>query len=442
MDDLIVKSKALNALVPILINKTEYLKKEIKTRMKLNNIFSEFENKASNKLSYFIENSNKRYNYTKYGNDLDLFIQTNQTRNESEANKILTDNFYKDENIEKERQKMKYKSTSKIYKDIKDTFKQIKIPSKLKPMNGSKKTIKILINKIKNNLTKEKIDLIKTKVINKNLKKEVKKENKDIIYSKDIKEKEKLLKFYINMQEKLIKNSINQYLNDVNNKSNFFEGSGGYPPWQILNSTPFKKKPNINLPNIKFFNYIKSKPIKRNLTEKEMIRRKPDIKKVLPYSKYGKNSNSFIYNRNNNLSLKDIENNNCPFLTEANICINRKNDFRNTVNIVYNSANKELQMKNNLDKKRRKIDELIGFNKIPLLSTYDDIIFKKSEQIKFERYKNSKRLNKSQKYEYLPYKDRINILINKKIKILDKIEQNPYKKININYIKKLKNLYL
>ena len=57
----IEKNQAINILVPRLIDKTEHLQNEIKTRILLNKIFSEFENKASNKLNYFINNSFKRY---------------------------------------------------------------------------------------------------------------------------------------------------------------------------------------------------------------------------------------------------------------------------------------------------------------------------------------------------------------------------------------------
>ena len=126
--DIIDKSKALNILVPSLINKTENLTQEIKTRIKLNKIFSEFENKASSKFNYFISNSNKRYNYMKLRNNLDLFLLNNRSRNDTIANNILNDRFYKDEIIEKEKQKLKYKSTLKIQKDIKETFNKMKIP--------------------------------------------------------------------------------------------------------------------------------------------------------------------------------------------------------------------------------------------------------------------------------------------------------------------------
>ena len=61
--DIVNKSKALNILIPRLITKSNNLTKEIKNRIKLNKIFSEFENKASNNLNYFITASNQIYQF-------------------------------------------------------------------------------------------------------------------------------------------------------------------------------------------------------------------------------------------------------------------------------------------------------------------------------------------------------------------------------------------
>ena len=126
--DIVNKSKALNILIPRLIDRSNSLTREIKSRMKLNKIFSEFENKASNNLNYFITASNQRYTSSKLGNDLDSIISSTRSKNINEATKIINDNFYKDSNLEIERQKMKYKSTNKINKDIKDIFNKMKLP--------------------------------------------------------------------------------------------------------------------------------------------------------------------------------------------------------------------------------------------------------------------------------------------------------------------------
>ena len=417
----IEQNKALNILVPNLIKKTENLTNEINTRLKLNKIFSEFETKASTKLNYFISNSQKRYNCTKYGNNLDKFLLNNLSRNENEANKIVNDKFYYDTNIEKEKEKLKYKSTSKLYKDIKQTFKKMKIPLEKEYTKDSKRRLKILINKIKNNYKKK--DIKRKKKINLNIQ-----QNLDIIGNKELIDSE------FKSEEKLINNSISKYLNNINNLhilSNFSKGT----PWEVLNSTPYKKKPNINLPNIKLINYIHNnpKPIKRNSTKKDIIH-KPDIDKLLPYSKIGKNK--MKYKMRKELSLNDIESNKKSFLTEANIIIKKNIDFRNTVNLVYNSANKELEIKNYLDKKRRNINELFDINKIPLLNTYDKILLEKTECLKTERYNEAKKLNKKQKSEVFSVKEKAIDGIDNKIKNLENVEKNYFKKININ----IKNL--
>ena len=131
-----------------------------------------------------------------------------------------------------------------------------------------------------------------------------------------------------------------------------------------------------------------------------------------------------------NKKMKDIENSNFPFLTEINISKYKNNDYKSTVNIVYNSANKELEIQKNFDKKRRKINDIFGINNIPQLSIYDDILFKKSEYLQFERYKRAKKLNKSQKYKALSDRERTNYKIDNEIKMPDKIEKNLFKKLN------------
>ena len=118
--DIVNKSKALNILIPRLISKSNILTKEIKNRIKLNKIFSEFENKASNNFNYFITASNQRYTNSKLGNDIDTIISSTRAKNINEATKIVNDKFYKDANLEIEKQKMKYKSTERIFEDIKE----------------------------------------------------------------------------------------------------------------------------------------------------------------------------------------------------------------------------------------------------------------------------------------------------------------------------------
>ena len=255
--EIIDKSKALNILVPKLIEKNEALTKEMKSRIKLNKIFSEFENKASTQLNFFITNSCKRYNYTKLGYNLNLFLSNNRPKNLDRAKKILKDKFYSDKNLEKEKQKMKYKSTFKLSKDIKDTFNKIKIPLETKFGRESKKKLKLLINRIKNNLKEEEALITHIKHKPKPIKLNILKNKEKNINEKNV------LNSELNKDNLLIKNSINQYLNNINNKSKVLTDFNQSSPIDILNSTPYKKRPNIDLPNLKLINYSNYKPVKK-----------------------------------------------------------------------------------------------------------------------------------------------------------------------------------
>lgn len=415
--ELVENSKALNYLVPKLINKTEDLQKELKTRMKLNKIFSEFENKASTQLNYFIKNSNKRYNFTKYGCDLDSFLLNNNNSNLDKVNKIINDKFYSDTNIQKEKQKLKYKSTSKIYKDIQETFNEMKLPLGNNGFKHSKKNIELIMRGLLKKTKKQKL---------------IKKPKK--IDEQIIKKHTYVINYELKKDEVLIKNSVNKYLNKVNNPSRnseelFVSAS------EILSSTPYRKKPNIDLPHIKLINYSHKRPIKKCYSKKRSI---SNINMLIPYSRMGQFLNK--KKEKKEISLNNNEKSKIPFLTEANIRIIKIDDFSNTANIVYNSANKELQSKSNFDRKRRKFNKIFGFNKLPLLDSYDDILLQKSQIIKTERENKDKKLYNKQKYAGLVGQEKATAIINDEINMLDNLQKNICKKLNTyNNKKEMKN---
>ena len=374
--DILEQSKVLNILIPKLIDKTQHLQKEMKSRIKLNKIFSDFENKATNKLNYFITNSVKRYTCTKFGNNLDSYLLNTRTKNLYEANKIIKDKFYSDSNLEKEKEKMKYKSTSKVYKDINDIFNQIKIPLESKFNKQSKRKIKLILNSLKNNPSMN--DL-----------------------------------FIRNEKLKKIKN-IN-YLNNVENRLLNYEVNNNSSTDNPISLSSRKRKLKLDLPNIKLINYRYNKKI--NIIKVEDTKT-PDIKKLLPYSKMSQTPSKKKKIINDSFNI-NIENNKQPFLTEANTHSNRRNDYHNTVNLVYNSANEEFRLQNNLDKRRRRLDDILGINEIPKLDSYDEIITKKFEEIKNERREKAKKISESQRFESLSNKEKARIMINNSVKLFN-----------------------
>ena len=424
MDELIIdESKAINILVPRLIDKNEALQKEMKSRIKFNRIFSQFENRATIKFNYFIDNSNKRYNCTKMGNDINKFLLNTRTKNLDEAHKIISDKFYSDVNLEKEKQKLKFKSISKVYRDIKDTFDKMRIPLETKFTRNRKKNIKLIIKSMDNkNLTLNRNELnFRDEKPNSKIKNTIRKNlttDKELITSELKKEKN------------LIDNSIINYLNIVNKTSRIEEKEHNKTPIQIPNTTR-KKKLNVNLPNIKLLNY---KYHHKNIRDEEGRRYKPDIRKIdisklLPYSNM--NKKSLIIKPREENSLNSSENKKFPFITEPNL-INKSNDYHNTLNIVFKSANDEFILKKNLDRRRKRLDEILGIKDIPQLNTYDDIIMKNFDAVKNERIEKANKLNKSQRYESLSMKEKANALVDEHLEILDNLEKKTYKKIDIN----------
>ena len=411
--DMVNKSKALNILIPRLITKSNNLTNELKSRMRLNKIFSEFENKASNNLNYFITASRRRYTGSKLGNDLDSIINKTRTKDLNKANNIINDKFYTDSNVETEREKMKYKSSSKIYKDIRDTFGKMKLSLETKFGKNVNKQIQLIIKGLDNKKPIDKNinnDSNEPKVINYNIEQNVNKDKNAISNEFD-------------KEQNLIGKEVNKYLNTINNINTF-----NTPPSNTISqsSSPLKKY-NFNLPNIKLVNYRKYKFPKQNLTLEE--EKKPNIKKLLPYSNIYKFNKKYMKNKEKNNEEKEYKN--YPFITEPDYNYVKDPDYHNTLNVVFNSANKEFNLQTDFDIKRRRLENILGLNEIPQLNTYDDIAFKKSQTIKNERHKKAEKLSESQQFAVLSRKMQINRVIDQDMDLLDELENKIYKNIMI-----------
>ena len=417
--DIVNKSKALNILIPRLISKSNNLTKEIKTRIKLNKIFSEFENKASNNLNYFITASNQRYTNSKLGNDLDTILSSTRAKNIKEANKIVNDKFYKDSNLEIERQKMKYKSTEKIYKGIKDTFNKMKFPLETKFSKNTQKEIELIIEGKDEPLSHQRKSSFNSYMFSE------KKVKRFINPEDNVKEGKNAIKYELEKDKNSLENIISKYLTNLSNENikQNYKSSGNSP-------SSSKKIYSFKLPKIKLINYKqKSPPKKREITEEE---KKPNIRKLLPYSRLGRHIQ--IINTDNDNSFNELQQKNFPFITETKITNNKNDDknYHDTLNVVYNSANKEFVLRNSLDKKRKKLESILGINEIPQLNTYDDILFKKFESIKNKRHEQARKINEYQKMAILSQKEKVNMIIDNDMELLDKFENKLYSKTNEN----------
>lgn len=416
--DIVNKSKALNILIPRLISKSNILTKEIKNRIKLNKIFSEFENKASNNFNYFITASNQRYTNSKLGNDIDTIISSTRAKNINEATKIVNDKFYKDANLEIEKQKMKYKSGEKIYNEIRDTFNKMRLPLESKFSRNTQKEIDSIINGNDKISPLQRHSTIRWKM---NTEKEIKPYIKP---KSNIKLGAQSIKKEFDNDKITLDHAISQYLSEIQNEclEKTYKSSGNSP------SSSAKKLP-FKLPKIKLINYKqKNPPKKREITEEE---KKPNLRKLLPYSNLGKHF--YIQPDKDENSLNELSKKNFPFITETGISnnSNKKNEeqnYQNTLNVVYNSANKEFVLRNCFDKKRKKLELMLGINNIPELDIYDDILIKKSEKIKNKRHEKARKKNESQKMAILSNREKFNMIIDNDMELLEQFENKLYSK--------------
>ena len=414
----IEKNRAINILVPRLIDKTKNLQKEIKSRILLNKIFSEFENKASNKLNYFIKNSRKRYNCGKFGNNIDSFLSETERDNIKEANKIINNDFYKDSEMKLEKKKMKYKSTTKLFSDINDIFEKIKYPLDEKFNRNSRKQIQLILNN--KDIEKPKSEIQKV-IINK-----ISPKQRNIIrfYNQKARTTDKqVINSQLEKDQKSIQNSIDEYLNKIN--SQFLTGRINNQSHQKIqyNLESYNNRPKIKFPKINLLNYYNqlNRPIQPKIIKRKIFLKSPDISKVLPYYK--------SFKKKEKKEKISKENNKIPFITEVDIKVNKKDyDYDNTQDIVYSSANNELNIKQKIENKRKLLDDLLGFDNIPRITVYNKIIKQKKEKMKLEKLNKIKSTDNFN----ISIKEKMNNIINNEMKKLEDLETKLLSKSKIH----------
>ena len=397
-----------NKLVPKLIEKSENLSKEIKYRIKLNHIFSEFESKSGNQFNFFIKESEKRYLGSKYGTKIEYILNTSNKRGKKEALKILNDDFYLNRDILNERKKMQTKSTNEIHKNITDIINEIKKVKNDSLTLSKKKSRNIFRSRISlfKNLKSENIFKNSNKNLNRN-KNDINslffKEEKNVKYSFDnyknfIKSIDPIVKKRIVTEED--EDSKNK--EDINNKDN---------------KSILKKKYNFSMPKMELLSY--KKPIKHIRTRKdEDEENRVNIKTLLPYSVSGKNIFPKLKNFNKiNSSLFSNKNNKDAFIINS------------TNTIIVKKALEEFNSNKIFHNKNNKIINKLGIERIPSLGIYEKIIKNNSNKIRLRRKYLNERIYNNQKNKGLNYLQKLDSQIVESINYINNFEKN-YPKLN------------
>ena len=413
MDESDKKHKKVNLLIPKLLEQSNKYIKVFKNKNKINNIITEFEIKSSHHLHFFVKESINRYKNMKHGNDLNKLMSNSEKRRITHANRVLTDNFFSNRIIKQEKKNSKYYTSDKIYKNFKKTLQLLKD-------SASDKTKCFKNKKINDNMEKTKTLMDDEKeCIPEPLSPE----------DKLNKGKEEINNVFKADEDK-IRKMFDKYREDVNILQQIGEKSQE-------KYASIHKKIELALPKLEMFNYVHYEPPKYVEEDVELLQRNT-LDKLKPFTKYNDNT----YNKRNkcNNKVKDLKrkqifkkrilNNNIKSDLKMDTLNNTKSskiDMNDTNDVVYNTAYKELTARDCLNDKRKKLTEILAYDE-PKIDNYRTIIKNKFKDIKNRRNEINNEKLKSQRYESMTFKDKLNDKIDNEIYLLTQVEKKIYLK--------------
>jgi len=399
------KHRQINLLIPKLLEQSKKFTKVFNNNKKIDNIFTEFEKKSSKHFKAFIKESSNRYKTIKIGNNLDKLINHTEENRMNEVNRVLTDNFFSDEGIKKEKEKSKYYNSGKQYDSLRMTFRLLK---------ESESDTSKAINRNANNLKMKKIKSVydtKESIPDSSVIKELLDKGKtdlNCVFRKD--------------QNRIVK-MFDKYREDVKTLQKIGEES--QEKYAIVH-----KKLDISLPKLEMINYVHYEPPKNIDKDMETLQ-KNTLDKIIPFTQSKFNIKSKSLQRKDNLKLKNafkkLTNNKLSFIPNNDSYLNKNLKYTN--DIVYNTAYKELSVNNVLDEKRKRLNRILGYD-VPKLGNYKNIIRTKFNEIKKNRNNYNKDNLMYQKYASMTYFDKINMKINNELYQLTQIEKDLFEKRN------------
>ena len=150
-----------NEIINSLVRNFEIYMKNFSDRLKINNVFNEFENKARDDLMNLVKLSNIRYKSVKSGNSLESVLKKQTPVYAQIINNVLAEDLYKSPDIISEKKKFKNLNNKTTYNElnslrlkIKETTKVLNADdNKSRPFGARKGKLKSIKSKIKNEIT-------------------------------------------------------------------------------------------------------------------------------------------------------------------------------------------------------------------------------------------------------------------------------------------------
>lgn len=404
------KHKQINLLIPKLLEQSKKFTKVFNNKKKIDNIFTEFEKRSTKHFKAFIKESSNRYKTMKTGNNLDKLIANSENKRINEVKRVLTDNFFCDEGIKKEKEKSKFYNSGKQYDNLRMTIRLLK--------ESESETSKTITRNVDNLKMKKIKSMYETKesIPDSSVIKELLNKGKVDINGVFRKDQGKIVKMF------------DKYREDVKTLQKIGEES--QEKYALVH-----KKLDISLPKLEMINYVHYEPPKNVDKDMETLE-KHTLDKIIPFtqSNYNIKIKSKSYKRKDNLKLQNIfkklTNNKLSFIPN-NDNSNLNKNLKNTNDIVYTTAFKELGVNNVLNEKRKRLNRILGYD-VPQLGNYKNIIKTKFNEIKKNRNHVDKNNLMYQKYASMTYFEKINMKINNELYQLTQVEKDLFGNSNKN----------
>ena len=361
-------------LIPELINKVNIYSEKLKDRVKIDNIFNEIDLYASGGFKQFIRMSENRYKCIKSGISLNDLLEREKKEYKELSDNILENNFYINNEIEKESKKLYKKIALKESKDLIKIRKDIINKNKSISLNELLKRKKYENTKKKKSVIKENEGENKIKYSLLKLEKE---ENK--------KDKKKYLSEIVEMDKNFINKNIEIYKDFLKDIEKTKDNSKII---RIMSKNDnLGHKYSFKLNNIKLLSLKEEKKedVKQKKNEEDL---KIDIKTLMKYTKGGnkkwfkeqikqkslKRLNSIRKNLRRNEELpNNLLNKNKSMTNKNKNNFNKTTftNFENTIKTVKNEAQFIKNIKENFDIKRKTLNRFFKNNSLPLLYECD-----------------------------------------------------------------------
>ena len=483
-----LKEPTANDLIPQLLEKFTYYTDKFKDRIKVDSIFSEFNDTARIELNKFIKMSQTRYKGVKSGNNLENMLLYQKPKFNKLTNNILSDIFYNTNEIEAENKKLLKKPNKKNNQELIDIRNQIILKTKdfsKNELRNRERLSKIIERKKLNQYELlSRLDFIyepkslkrnSPKKIQEVEKEESEKDSKD--YFQPLEEQKNFFENLMNEDNKQFNDNLKEYKEYLNNlKLNYKDGDS------------LKKNKNEKKEEEQKFQFLTENVKLLSIKEEENLDLIPkkkeepkfDVRKLMKYTKRGrrsaklysqghfynklnkKNENNqnkkrpksnqktissptnTLYNYSNYTDFDQINNNNLNNDLESKLSFS---NYKNTIKTVKNEAQKANLINKNFDYKWKTMENFFQnkfyrpeTSKIPLNNNNNinedqswrsnktrNITSAKSKNIEFEEINYLKEIRNLSKGSKLISNPKYNIYTKPKGNFGKKVKKENYK---------------